>query len=58
MELEVLESIFPDELTGSSLLPLLLPPALTQYRTVLSEDKLSIRVEPEIQNPSERCQSF
>ncbi|ORY43586.1 ubiquitin-conjugating enzyme/RWD-like protein [Leucosporidium creatinivorum] len=34
-ELEVLESIFPDELN------------------IISEDKLSIRVEPEVQSPSE-----
>lgn len=55
-ELEVLESIFPDELTGSSPSPPLLLPVLSWYAAVISEDKLSIRVEPEIQNPAERCQ--
>lgn len=51
-ELEVLESIFPDELTGT-FCPL--PASLTA--PVISPSCVSIRVEPEVQSASEPCSS-
>lgn len=70
-ELEVLESIFPDELTSECSSCTAGESAscvarwLSRQQTgadpspsaVISDDKLSVRVEPEVQSPSDPCSS-
>ncbi|SCV69495.1 BQ2448_2515 [Microbotryum intermedium] len=56
-EIEVLESIFADELT-STYCDKVLGWSLSNSVAVISDDKLALKVEPEEQSPSEPCKSL